>query len=154
MSIVLTPMACNYSSLISWQPSSDNLLMDSAPALWQTPVGPRIERAWPASSFYISGIISLLMLCLHSVSPRASLKHPSTTTTTTRINIHTLVRYPSSKEQVWYKKWMTEQGFVIKPKLCKDRKSVLRRSDRETHTGRRGETQRREKLRHEGGSSA
>ena len=61
---------------------SDSLLMDSAPVLRQTPVGPRIERARPALSFHISVIISLLMLCLHSVSPQASPKHPTTTTTT------------------------------------------------------------------------
>lgn len=70
-SIVSTRIACNYSTLISWQPSSDSLLMDSAPELRQTPVGPWIERAWSASFFYISVIISLLMLCLHSGSPQA-----------------------------------------------------------------------------------
>lgn len=63
--------------------SSDNFLMDSAPALRQTPVGPRIERGRPASSFYISVIIPLLMLCLHSVSPQAPPAHSTTTTTTT-----------------------------------------------------------------------
>ena len=83
-------------SLTSRQPSSDSRLMASAPALRQTPVGPRIERerARPASLFYISVIISLLMLCLHSVSPQAPPKNPATTATHSRTCKHTHTHSP------------------------------------------------------------
>lgn len=40
---------------------------------------------------------------------------------------------------------MNEQGFVIKPQLYKDWKSVLRRSDRETHTQEEGGRDREER---------
>ena len=95
-SIVLAWTACNYGNLTSRQPSSDSRLMASAPALWQTPVGPRIERerARPASLFYISVIISLLMLCLHSVSPQAPPKNPATNATHSRTCKHTHTHSP------------------------------------------------------------
>lgn len=88
--------------------SSDNFLMDSALALRQTPVGPRIERGRAASSFYISVIIPLLMLCLHSVSPRAPPAHSTTTTTaattTTATTAHKCKRWRAHKYAIFGQK--------------------------------------------------
>lgn len=95
--------------------SSDNFLMDSAPALWQTPVGPRIERGRPASSFYISVIIPLLMLCLHSVSPRAPPAHSTTTTTTT-----------TTATAHKYKRWRAHKYAIFSQKNKDDMKNEWR----------------------------
>lgn len=103
--IVSARLACNYGTLTSHESSSDSLLMDSAPAPSQTPVGPRKERDSLPGPFICKSLFHY-SCCAYILS---RLGHPLSTRHTCR-HMHTqsLIFWA-----VQHEKWMKEQLYFV-----------------------------------------